>query len=135
MNPQRPTNPDFPITDSPWLWVLAFSLMALALLALLSFSGWYGKRQTRLELQYQARYRVAEKITAENNPAASERTDDLEARRPFATPGNNLIKTWPLAVLLGIVAAVAAAMLYRTIREGRSTELAEGPGHDTTEST
>ena len=123
-----------PLTDSPWLWVLAFSLMALALLALLSFSGWYGKRQTRLELQYQARYRVAEKITAENNRAASERTDDSEARRPFATPGNNLIKTWPLAVLLGIVAAVATAMLYRTTRNGRSIELAESPGHDITES-
>ena len=87
--------------------------MALALLAMLGFSGWYGKRQTRLELQYQARYRVAEKITAENNPAASERTDNSEARRPFATPGNNLITLWPLAVLLGIVAVFLAAMLYR----------------------
>jgi hypothetical protein len=102
-----------PLTDSPWFWALAFSLMALALLALLNFSGWYGKRQTRLELQYQARYRVAEKITAENNPAGTVRTDDLEDRRPFATPGNNLITTWPLAALLGIVAVVAAAMLYR----------------------
>jgi hypothetical protein len=123
-----------PLTDSPWFWVLLFSLFALGALAVMVFSGWYGKRQTRLERQYQARYRVAEKITAENNPAASERTDGLEARRPFASPGNNLIKTWPLAVLLGIVAAVAAAMLYRTIRDGRSTELAESPGHDTTES-
>ena len=44
-----------PLTDSPWFWVLAFSLMALAVLAVLVFSGKYGKRQTRLELQYQAR--------------------------------------------------------------------------------
>ena len=87
--------------------------MALALLALLNVSGWYGKRQTRLELQYQARYRVAERITAENNPAGAGRTDNSEGRRPFATPGNNLITTWPLAALLGIVAVVAAAMLYR----------------------
>jgi hypothetical protein len=105
-----------PLTDSPWFWVLLFSLFALGALAVLVFSGWYGKRQTRLELQYQARYRVAEKITAENNPAGGERTDDLEARRPFATPGNNLITLWPLAVLLGIVAAVAATMLYRASR-------------------
>ena len=134
-NPQPLTrNPQSPLTDSPWFWVLLFSLFAIAGLAVLVFSGWYGKRQTRLELQYQARYRVAEKITAENNPSATERTDDSEARRPFATPGNNLIKTWPLAVLLGIVAAVAAAMLYRTVRDGRSTELVASPGHDTTES-
>jgi hypothetical protein len=117
------TTENAPLTDSPWFWVLAFSLTALAALAVLVFSGWYGKRQTRLERQYQARYRVAEKITAENNPAAVERTDDLEARRPFATPGNNLITLWPLAVLLGIVSAVAAAMLYRVHR------VVAGPDH------
>ena len=105
-----------PLTDSPWFWVLLFSLFALAGLAVLVFSGWYGKRQTRLELQYQGRYRVAEKITAENNPKANERTDNLEARRPFATPGNNLITVWPLAMLLGTVAVVSAVMLYRTRR-------------------
>lgn len=109
-------NPKSPLTDSPWFWVLAFSLFALAGLAVLVASGWYGKRQTRLELQYQARTRIAEKINAENNPAAPERTDDSEARHPFVTPGNNLITVWPLAVLLGIAAAVAATMLYRTSR-------------------
>jgi hypothetical protein len=117
-----------PLTDSPWFWALAFSLTALAALAVLVFSGWYGKRQTRLERQYQARYRVAEKLTAENNPAGSERTDDTETRRPFATPGNNLITLWPLAVLLGIVAAVAAAMLYRGRgRPGSPEEAVESP--------
>jgi hypothetical protein len=120
--PSAIRNPQSPFTDSPWFWVLSFSLFALAGLAVLVFSGWYGKRQTRLELQYQARYRVAEKITAENNPGTSKRTDDLEARRPFATPGNNLVTVWPLAVLLGIVAVVAAAMLYRGSR------VAAGPG-------
>ena len=83
---------------------------------MVGFSGKYQKRQARIELQYQARERVAEKLAAENNPAGGERTDDLEARRPFATPGNNLITLWPLAVLLGIVAAVAATMLYRASR-------------------
>jgi hypothetical protein len=82
-------------------------------LAVVEFSGKYTKRQAKIELQYQARERVAEKLTAENNPVAGERTVDLEAPRPFATPGNNLITLWPLAVLLGLVAIVAAAMLYR----------------------
>ena len=97
--------------------------MGLLALAVVGFSGKYQKRQAKIELQYQARYRVAEKITAENNPAAIERTDALEARRPFATPGNNLITLWPLAVLLGIVAAVAAAMLYQVSRS------VPGPDH------
>jgi type VI protein secretion system component VasF len=119
-----------PLTDSAWFWALAFSLMALLALAVVGFSGKYQKRQAKIELQYQARERVAEKLTAENNPARSERTDDSEARRPFATPGNNLITLWPLAVLLAIVAVVAATMLYRASRTLRSAELAEGHGTD-----
>jgi hypothetical protein len=102
-----------PHTDSPWFWVLAFSLMGLLALAVVGFSGKYQRRQATIERQYQARERVAEKLTAENNPAGGERTDDSEARRPFVTSGNNLISLWPLAVLLGIAAVVAAAMLYR----------------------
>jgi hypothetical protein len=105
--------------------VLAFSLTALGALAAISFSGWYGKRQTRLELQYQARERVAEKINAKNNPAADERTDNSEARHPFVTPGNNLITLWPLAVLLGAVATVAATMLYRASRAVSGPDLTE----------
>jgi hypothetical protein len=105
-----------PLTDSPWFWALTFSLMGLLALAVVGFSGKYQKRQAKIELQYQARERVAEKITAANNPGGGERTDDSEARRPFATPGNNLITLWPLAVLLGFVAVVAGAMLYRASR-------------------
>ena len=87
--------------------------MGLLALAVVGLSGKYQKRQAKIELQYQARYRVAEKITAENNPPARERTDSSEARRSFAKPGNNLITIWPLAVLLGIVAVFAGTMLYR----------------------
>src|SRR3954452_661107 len=105
-----------PLTDSPWFWALAFSLMGLLALGTVGFSGKYQKRQAKIELQYQARERVAEKLTAENKPKGGQRTDDLEARRPFATPGNNLITLWPLAVLLGIVAVVAGAMLFRASR-------------------
>jgi hypothetical protein len=107
------SNEQLSLTDSPWFWALAFSLMGLLALAAVGFSGKYQKRQAKIELQYQARERVAEKLTAENKPAGQERTEDLEARRPFATAGNNLITLWPLAVLLGIVAVVAGAMLYR----------------------
>ncbi len=90
-----------------------FSVVALGGLAALAFSGWYGKRQTRLELQYQARERVAERINAENNPGLSARIDNQEDRRAFAAPGKNLVTLWPLAALLGMVAVVAAGMLWR----------------------
>jgi hypothetical protein len=100
-----------PITDSPWFWVLAFSLMAL--LALVAIGGKYGRRQTRLELQYQARERIAERRAAANNPEAAARIDDQTNRREFASPGDNLIPLWPLAAILFLVAILSAAMLRR----------------------
>ncbi len=104
-------NPKSPLTDSPWFWVLAFSLTGL--LALAAIGGKYGRRQANIERQYQARERVAEKLTAENNLEGAARLDSLDARRPFATPGDDLIPIWPLAVLLGLVSMMAATMSYR----------------------
>jgi hypothetical protein len=112
------------LTDSPWYWVLVFSLMALAALA--AISGKYGKRQAGIERQYQARERIAEKKAAENNSTGASRIDDQETRRPFATPGEQLIPLWPLAVLLSLVAIVAATMLLRASRAVR------GPDNNTT---
>ena len=113
-NPQSEIpNPQSEPTDSPWFWVLLFSLTALLALAVVGFSGRYGKRQSGIERQYQARERVAEKLAAENNSADGGRIDGQESRRPFATPGEQLIPLWPLGVLLGLVACFAAAMLYR----------------------
>jgi hypothetical protein len=103
-----------PITDSPWFWALAFSLMALLALAVVQFSGKYGRRQSIEELKYQARSRVSEQLTAENNPDAAERIDSPDAQRAYATPDSQLIPIWPLAVLLGLVSVVAAGMLYRS---------------------
>jgi hypothetical protein len=99
------------LTDSPWFWVLAFSLMAM--LALVAIGTKYGRRQTRLELQYQARERIAERRASANNPEAAERIDDQRGRREFASPGDNLIPLWPLTVLLFFIAAISAVMLNR----------------------
>jgi len=111
-NPQSEIqNPQSPLTDSPWFWVLAFSLMAL--LALLAIGGKYGRRQTRLELQYQARERIAERGAAANNPEAAARIDDQTGRREFASPGDNLIPLWPLAAILVLIAIFSAVMLSR----------------------
>ena len=104
-------NGDAGLTDSPWFWVLAFSLMAL--LALVAIGGKYGRRQTRLELQYQARERIAERRADENNPAAAGRSENGASRRDFAAPGENLIPLWPLAAVLVIISVFSCAMLCR----------------------
>jgi hypothetical protein len=87
------------ITDSPWYWVLLFSVVGL--LALVLIGGQYGRRQARLDRQYQARERVMEDAVGD------------PSRRGYSTPEATLVPLWPLAVVLGGVAVVATAMLIR----------------------
>ena len=93
-----------PITDSPWFWLLLFS--AVGLLALGAISGQYGKRQARLERQYQARERI------QNDEIGEEAAAD-PARRDYSSPEKTLVPIWPLAVLLGGVIVFSAVMLRR----------------------
>jgi hypothetical protein len=99
------------LTDSPWFWVMMFSLMALGALA--AIGGKYGQRQATIERQYQARTRVAELRANENNSTDDTRTDQQTAPRDFATSGDPLIPLWPLAVVLVLVALFAGLMLVR----------------------
>lgn len=99
-----------PVTDSPWFWLLAFT--GVALLALVTISGQYGKRQARLERQYQARERVADGAVGDGA------TSDPE-RREYASPENTLVPLWPLAIPLVGVAGFAAVMLRRQVRRQR----------------
>lgn len=98
------------ITDSPWFWVLAFSLTGIGALA--AISGKYGQRQARLERKYQARERVAAG-GAENAAHGGAENAAQTSPRPYATAGDTLIPLWPLAVVLGAVASLATAMLVR----------------------
>jgi hypothetical protein len=100
-----------PVTDSPWFWVMMFSLMALG--ALLAIGGKYGRRQAAIERQFQARTRVAEQQADANNSPASARLEGQIPSRDFATPSDTLIPLWPLAVVLLVVALFAAIMLVR----------------------
>jgi hypothetical protein len=103
-----------PITDSPWFWVLMFSLMGMGALA--AISGKYGKRQAGIERQYQARERVAEA-----GPEGAAQT----APRPYSTADDTLIPLWPLAVVLGAIAVSATAMLVRGKLQLDRSETAE----------
>jgi hypothetical protein len=103
-----------PITDSPWFWLLLFSLMGIGALA--AVSGKYGRRQAGMERQYQARERVG---TAGPEGAAE------TSPRPYATAEDTLIPLWPLGVALGAAAILATAMLVRGRLRDVRTEPAE----------
>jgi hypothetical protein len=116
-NPQSAIrNPQSPFTDSPWFYILAFSLMAL--LALIVIGPKYGRRQSAMDRKYQARERIEEQRAAGNNQSDRARTDELADRRPFATPTDTLVPLWPLAVLLLTIAFFALVMLVRSRRRG-----------------
>jgi hypothetical protein len=125
-NAETPT-----LTDSPWFWVLMFSLVALLALGVIAGSGRYGRRQATLERQYQARQRVAEKLVERDhygNPVPVNktpripRTQDDVVPLPYATPENTLLPLWPLAALLVMIAAAAGLILRREYH--RSVSLA-----------
>jgi len=105
-----------PLTESPWFWVLVFSLMGIGALA--AIGGKYGRRQAGIERQYQARERVA---------AAGPEGAAHIAPRPYATADDTLIPLWPLAALLGAVAIGATAMLVRGRLKEVRTDSAESP--------
>ena len=73
-----------PLTDSSWFWARGFSLMGLVALA--AMAGKYGRRQANIERNYQARWRVAEKLTAENKSDAAGRIERPDAQPSYATP-------------------------------------------------
>jgi hypothetical protein len=99
-------NPKPLITDSPWFWVMLFSLVSIVVVA--TISGQYGKRQARLERQYQARERIAD-----NAVGAAE-------RREYSTPEDTLVPIWPLAAALCAIGVGAGGMLWRERRSLQS---------------
>jgi hypothetical protein len=105
-----------PVTDSPWFWLLLFSLMGIVALA--AIHDKYGKRQAGIERQYQARERTAEQVAAVGKEgAAADRIQPTDVPLPaYATPGHNLISIWPLFALLSVLGVVAAIMLSRERR-------------------
>jgi hypothetical protein len=111
------------VTDSPWFWVLAFALMALLILVLMGPK--IGRRQAKIELNYQARERVAAAQEAGNNPDVDERSEELADRRAFATPEDTLVPLWPLAAILLVVVLFSWTML---IRRGPATPAAHADG-------
>jgi hypothetical protein len=111
-NPQSAIrNPQLPITDSPWFWVMMFSLMALG--ALVAIGGKYGRRQAAIERQYQSRTRVAEQQAGATNSPANTRLEGPIPSRDFASPSDTLIPLWPLAVVLILIVVFALIMLVR----------------------
>ncbi len=90
-----PSRPDHPL-ESPWFWLLVFSLMALVAVVLIGPK--YMRRQARLEQKLEGRVRAQQPL--ETRPAEVQLGERGGGE-------NDIVTIAPLASFLGILAAVA----------------------------
>lgn len=107
--PPESSRPSEPITDSPWLWFALFSAVGLA--ALLATGGKFGKRQSNIERQYQARAAVASGRLQIRESGVGEKT--AAGVPAYVTPQRPAIPVWPLEIILGLVCAASFGLLLR----------------------
>jgi hypothetical protein len=122
VNTSEPAKPREPITDSPWLWFALFTGCALA--ALLATGGRFGKKQARLENQYEARAALASGQMQIEDKGTGERV--ASGRIPhFSTENDTVIPLWPLEIILGLMFTASFALLLRErMREAPAAESA-----------
>jgi hypothetical protein len=92
-------------TESPWFWVLIFSLAALAAIA--TIGPKFERREAAIETKFHARERATGREAIER--PADEAAQDGPPWRPIFTLG-------PIAAVVGIVAAIAMVNLVRLHR-------------------
>jgi hypothetical protein len=104
------------LTDSPWFWLLVFSLFALVGIAVISPK--YDRRQGQIEGRFLGREQAAAERArrAAGLPAKDLAAEAGEPAMTAMTPGRRLIPLWPVMIAVAGVAAASAAMLVRERR-------------------
>ena len=100
----------FRAVDSPWFWALAFSLMALVGIGLISRK--FDVRQRQVEGRFLGRQQAA---IERSRRAAGLPPIDLseEARDREVAQPKRIVPLWTLATAAGLAAVGSGVMLYR----------------------
>jgi hypothetical protein len=101
-----------PVTESPWFWVLLFSLAALAGIA--TIGPKFERREQAIETKFHARERglKREAAEAEGATAGTEAGENSEAPR-----WQPIFTVWPVMGAIGLAALVATVQLMRLQRQ------------------
>lgn len=108
--------PERRITDSPWLWAFAFSLMALVGMGLIGPK--FDVRQRQIEGRFLGREQSARE---RERRAAGLAPVDLaaEARDREAVAPRRIVPLWTLVAVAATAAAGSGFMLWRELRANR----------------
>jgi hypothetical protein len=108
--------PERRITDSPWFWGLAFSLMALLGIGLIAPK--FDVRQRQIEGRFLGREQAARE--RERRAAGLEPVDlAAEARDREAVAPRRIVPLWTLTAAAAAAAAASGLMLWRELRPDR----------------
>ncbi|HZZ28354.1 MAG TPA: hypothetical protein VFE46_10170 [Pirellulales bacterium] len=101
------------VTDSPWFWVMLFSLAGLA--ALFTIGPKFERREASIEEKFHARERGLgrEAIDAASGDAAPTATDAPANQQNSAPPWQPIFTLTPIAFVLAAIAIVAMFNVLR----------------------
>ncbi len=102
--PESPRAPP-PVTDSPWFWVMMFSLAALAGIA--TIGPKFERREQAIETKFHARERGLKREAAEPGEPIE------QGQEPHWEP---IFTVWPVMAVVGCVTLVAFLQLIRLQR-------------------
>jgi hypothetical protein len=110
---ESPPHQPFRLTDSPWFWALAFSLMALVGIGLIAPK--FDARQRQVEGRFLGRQQAA--IERSRRSAGLPPVDLAEEAhdREIAQP-RRIVPLWTLATAAGLAAIGSGVMLHREWR-------------------
>lgn len=105
------------LTDSPWFWALAFSLMSCV--SLVAIAPKFAVRQRQVEGRFLGREQSARE--RERRSAGLEPIDLAEsARAPEEVPETRIVPLWTLVTAAAAGTTASAWLLWRERTRGRS---------------
>jgi hypothetical protein len=110
------------VSESPWFWVMVFSLAAL--MGLATIGPKYAQRQAGVERRFEARQEAARRETRPQPDLSQADAEYLPAEQHLKVP------LWRLAAVLIAVSAISGAGLWRSQRKLRVRHSGERDQND-----
>ena len=100
------------VTETPWFWVMLFSLAALAAIA--TVGPKFERREEAIETKFHARERGLQREAATQEPAEpDDKVAEVAGDAPAAKPWSPVFTLEPLMAVIGVLVVVSLFMSVR----------------------